>query len=161
MGLTVFDVDDDGDTDIFQSNDHQPNFLFQNTGNGFEEVGVRSGVAVNSEGRATGSMHGTIGDINGDGLIDILVTDLKYGSLYRHIGGGVFEDLTLSSGIASHFQGIGGWAAALFDFDNDGDLDIFSANGAAEELILQPPLLLENDGNGRFQNIGKTSVKLF
>ncbi len=161
MGLTVFDVDDDGDIDIFQSNDHQPNFLFQNTGNYFEEVGVPSGVAVNSEGSATGSMHGTIGDINGDGLIDMLVTDLKYGSLYRNTGAGVFEDITFTSGIATHFKGIGGWAAALFDFDNDGDLDIFSANGTAEELILQPPLLLENDGNGRFQNIGDKSGSYF
>ncbi len=161
MGLTAFDVDDDGDLDIFQSNDHQPNFLFQNAGNYFEEVGVLSGVAVNSEGSATGSMHGTIGDVNGDGLVDILVTDLKYGSLYRNTGGGIFQDITFASGIGSHFKGIGGWAAALFDFDNDGDLDIFSANGTAEELILQPPLLLENDGNGRFHNIGKKSGSYF
>jgi len=155
MGLTVFDVDNDRDLDIFQSNDHQLNFLFINEDNAFKEVGVPNGVAVNNEGKATGSMHGTLGDINGDGLLDILVTDLRYGSLYQNIGQGVFKDVTISSGVASHFKGKGGWAALLADFDNDGDLDIFSANGTAEELILQPPLLLENNGNGHFKNSGK------
>jgi hypothetical protein len=56
--------------------------------------------------------------------------------------------------VARAFNGKGEWGAALFDFDNDGDLDIFSANGTAEELILQYPLLLENDGTGRFTDVG-------
>ena len=154
MGLTVFDMDEDGDMDLLQSNDHQPNFLFKNQQGKFEEVGIRSGVAVNSDGQATGSMHGTLGDVDGDGLIDILVTDLKYGSLYQNIGQGIFKDITFFSGIATHFKGKGGWAASLSDFDKDGDLDIFSANGTAEELILQPPLLLENTGKGKFVNSG-------
>ena len=154
MGLTVFDVDDDGDMDILQSNDHQPNFLFVNEGGKFKEAGVLRGVAVNSDGQATGSMHGTLGDVNGDGLTDILVTDLKYGSLYQSTGRGIFKDITAASGIATHFKGKGGWGANLADFDNDGDLDIFSANGTAEELILQPPLMLENTGKGRFVNSG-------
>jgi hypothetical protein len=154
MGLTVFDVDEDGDLDLLQSNDHQPNFLFRNQHGKFQEVGISSGVAVNSDGQATGSMHGTLGDVNGDGLIDILVTDLKYGSLYQNIGKGIFKDITFISGIATHFRGKGGWAASLADFDNDGDLDIFSANGTAEELILQLPLLLENTGEGKFVNSG-------
>jgi hypothetical protein len=161
MGLTVFDVDLDGDMDIFQSNDHQPNFLFSNDNGKFKEIGIPSGVAVNSKGQATGSMHGTVGDVNGDGLLDILVTDLKYGALYQNIGAGVFRDMTEANGIATHFRGKGGWAAALADFDNDGDLDIFSANGTAEELILQPPLLLENTGKGRFINSGNQSGPYF
>jgi len=155
MGLTVFDYDDDGDLDLFQGNDHQSNFLFRNDGNGkFQEKAVASGVAVNDRGKTTGSMHGSIGDIDGDGLIDLLVTDLRHGALYRNLGNGLFEDITEKSGAASAFAGKGAWAAALFDYDNDGDLDIFSANGVAEELIEQSPLLLENNGNGRFQNIG-------
>ena len=161
MGITVLDYDSDGDLDIFQSNDHQPNFLFSNEKNGFKEVGVPSGVAVNSSGNPTGSMHGTIGDINNDGLVDILVTDLKYGSLYQGIGGGVFKDVTELSGAATHFKGKGGWGAMLSDFDNDGDLDIFSANGTAEELILQPPLLLENTGSGKYVNNGKSWGRYF
>ena len=155
MGLTVFDYDDDGDMDLFQGNDHQMNFLFRNEGNNtFSEVALPSGVAGNDQGDPTGSMHGSIGDVDGDGLIDLLVTDLKYGALYKNLGSGVFEDITQRSGIADVFLGKGEWAAALFDFDNDGDLDIFSANGTAEELILQPPLLLENNGTARFKNSG-------
>ena len=155
MGLTLFDYDDDGDLDLFQGNDHQMNFLFRNNGNGiFKEVGQASGVAVNDQGIPTGSMHGSIGDIDGDGLIDLLVVDLRYGALYRNLGNGIFEDITETSGVCAELAGKGAWAAALFDFDNDSDLDLFSANGTAEELILQPPLLMENDGSGRFRNIG-------
>ena len=155
MGLTVFDYDDDGDMDLFQGNDHQLNFLFRNDGDGtFAEVGEEAGVAANDRGIPTGSMHGSIGDVDGDGRIDLLVTDLRYGALYRNLGDGTFEDITERSGVARAFNGRGEWGAALFDFDNDGDLDIFSANGTAEELVLQYPLLLENDGTGRFHDVG-------
>jgi len=161
MGLTVFDYDDDGDLDIFQANDHQMNYLFRNANGTYKEFGVASGIAANSQGKMTGSMHGTIGDIDGDGLIDILVTDLKYGSLYRNLGNGLFEDITESSGIAMSMAGKGSWGASLFDYDNDGDLDIIAANGTAEELILQYPLLLENDGKGHFKNIGEEHGSYF
>jgi hypothetical protein len=154
MGLTVFDYDDDGDLDLFQGNDHQMNFLFRNDGGVFTEVAQASGVAGNDQGLPTGSMHGSIGDVDGDGLTDLLVTDLRHGALYRNRGDGTFEDITERSGVARVFRGKGEWAAALFDYDNDGDLDIFSANGTAEELVLQYPLLLENDGTGRFRDVG-------
>jgi enediyne biosynthesis protein E4 len=156
MGLTVFDYEEDGDLDLFQGNDHQENFLFRNNSNGtFTEVALKAGVAVNDKGIPTGSMHGSIGDVDGDGLIDLLVTDLRYGALYRNTGNGLFEDITSRSGVATVFSGKGEWGAILFDYDNDGDLDIFSANGTAEELILQPQLLLENDGHGNFRDIGR------
>ena len=106
-------------------------------------------------------MHGSIGDVDGDGLIDLLVTDLKYGALYRNRGNGVYEDITRSSGVSDFFLGKGEWAAMLFDYDNDGDLDIFTANGTAEELKLQLPLLLENDGHGNFTNIGPEVSQYF
>jgi hypothetical protein len=155
MGLTVFDYDQDGDLDLFQGNDHQANFMFNNEQATFTDVAVEIGVAVNSRGIPTGSMHGAIGDVDGDGYIDILVPDLRYGALYRNLGNGTYEDITDQSGIATAFAGKGQWASALFDYDNDGDLDIFSANGTAEELILQYPLLMENDGTGNFTDTGK------
>jgi hypothetical protein len=161
MGLTVFDYDDDGDLDIFQANDHQMNFLFRNDKGKYKDVGLASGVAVNSQGDITGSMHATLGDVDGDGLIDIFVSDLKYGALYHNLGNGLYEDITESSGIARLMDRKGGWGAALYDYDNDGDLDLITANGTAEELILQYPLLLENDGKGQFKDIGKAHGAYF
>ena len=161
MGLTVFDYDNDGDLDIFQANDHQMNFLFRNDNGSYKEFGVASGVAVNSNGNTTGSMHGTAGDVDGDGLIDILVGDLKYGALYRNLGNGLFEDITESSGVAIAMSGKGSWGTSFLDYDNDGDLDIIAANGTAEELILQYPLLLENDGNGNFKDVGQNHGSYF
>lgn len=154
MGLTVYDYDDDDDLDIFQANDHQLNFLFRNDNGSYREVAVESGVAANSHGIGTGSMHASIGDIDGDGLIDILVSDLDYGALYHNIGHGIFVDISEESGIAGAMEGKSSWGAQLFDYDNDGDVDIVAANGTAEELILQYPLLLENDGKGHFKNVG-------
>lgn len=155
MGLTVFDFDQDTDLDIFQGNDHQPNFMFRNEGTGvFSEVAVPAGMAVNDLGKPTGSMHGTPADFNGDGLIDLLVTDLEHGSYYKNSGNGLYEDCSTSSGIAKTFIDKGTWGAAAVDFDNDGDVDIFAATGTAEELIEQLPVLLENDGNGNFQDAG-------
>jgi hypothetical protein len=161
MGLTVFDFDEDGDMDIFQGNDHQMNFLFRNDNGSYKNVAIESGVAANDQGLPTGSMHGSVGDIDGDGLIDLLVTDLRHGALYRNLGNGLFEDISGISGISGYFAGKGQWGAQLFDYDNDGDLDIFTANGTAEELILQYPLLLENDGKGKFRNIGKETSSYF
>ncbi|MBT6005837.1 MAG: VCBS repeat-containing protein, partial [Prolixibacteraceae bacterium] len=120
MGITIFDYDNDDDLDIFQGNDHQLNFLFRNDNQKYTDVAIASGVAANSHGVPTGSMHGSIGDIDGDGLIDLLVTDLRYGAMYRNIGNGLFEDITEKSGIASAFAGKGAWGAAFFDYDNDG-----------------------------------------
>lgn len=161
MGLTIFDYDDDGDLDIFQANDHQMNYLFQNDKGNYKDVGVAVGVAANSQGNATGSMHATLGDIDGDGLVDIFVSDLKYGALYHNMGNGLYEDITESSGVARFMDKKGGWGASLFDFDNDGDLDLITANGTAEELILQYPLLLENDGSGNFKDVGQLHGEYF
>ena len=161
MGLTIYDYDDDGDIDIFQANDHHFNYLFRNDKSLYTEVGVSSGVAANTKGIGTGSMHGSIADVDGDGLIDILVSDLEYGALYRKMGNGLFEDIIGKSGIDRYLSGKGSWTGIFFDYDNDGDQDIISANGTAEELILQYPLLLENDGKGNFRDAGQEKGDYF
>jgi enediyne biosynthesis protein E4 len=162
MGVTVFDCDGDGRLDIFQANDHQPNFLFRNLGKGiFEETGVKAGVAVNLDGVGTGHMHASLGDIDGDGLLDIFVTDLSYQSLYRAIGPGLFEDVTERSGIRRLMDGAESWGGGLYDFDNDGDLDIFAANGGADTLVEKRPTLLVNDGAGHFTDASAGAGEYF
>ncbi len=162
MGLTVFDCDGDGLLDIFQANDHQPNFLFRNLGKGvFEEIGVEAGVAVNLAGVGTGHMHGSLGDVDGDGLLDILVTDLSYQSLYRAIGPCRFEDIVEKSGIRRLMDGAESWGGGLHDFDNDGDLDLFAANGGADTLLEKRPTLLVNDGAGHFTDAADTAGPYF
>jgi enediyne biosynthesis protein E4 len=151
MGLTVYDCDGDGLLDVFQANDHQPNFLFHNQGGGkFRDISAEAGVAVNVDGVGTGHMHGSLGDVDGDGLVDIFVTDLSYQSLYRAIGPGRFEDIVEQSGIRRLMNGAESWGAGLYDFDNDGDLDVFAANGGADTLVEKRPTLLVNDGKGHF-----------
>jgi len=151
MGLTVYDCDEDGLLDIFQANDHQPNSLFRNLGGGaFRDIAAEAGVAVNLDGVGTGHMHGSLGDVDGDGLLDIFVTDLSYQSLYRAIGPGRFEDIVERSGIRRLMNGAESWGAGLHDFDNDGNLDVFAANGGADTLVEKRPTLLVGDGRGHF-----------
>ncbi len=161
MGLTILDFDNDGNLDIFQANDHQLNFLFRKENDRYPELAIKAGVASNTDGIGTGSMHGTPGDIDCDGFIDILVTDLEHGALYRNLGNGLFEDVSVRSGLARFLKGKGGWGSAFIDYDNDGDLDIVIATGNGEELVLQYPLFLENDGNGNFRDAGKTLSSYF
>ena len=153
MGITVLDFDADGQLDIFQGNDHQPNSLWRANGDGtYEDIGFRAGVAVNDSGLGTGSMHGSPGDVDGDGLLDLLVVDLRHGSLYRRTGPLSFEDVTWSSGVGALLDGLGQWGAGLHDLDLDGDLDLFTTNGVAHILVEQAPALAVNDGRGHFSD---------
>jgi enediyne biosynthesis protein E4 len=162
MGLTVFDYDGDGYLDVFQGNDHQENFLFHRERDGsFVEVARTAGVTVNDAGHPTGSMHGSIGDVDGDGQVDLMVVDLEYGALYRNLGNGLFADITAASGLKQAFLGKGAWGAALFDYDNDGDLDVYSANGVADWLEEQDQLLAENTGQGQFHDVGRQRGEYF
>jgi len=79
----------------------------------FDEVAISSGVAGNSQGKGDGFQHGSIGDLDGDGFLDIMIVDLEYGSLYRSLGNGLFEDITEKSGLAGVLAGKGSWGAAL------------------------------------------------
>jgi len=102
MSVLASDFDDDGWTDIFVANDESANFLWRNDGAGsFEEIAERAGVAYGVSGDATAAMTADRGDCDGDGLLDMVVTDTAYGSLYRGAGAGVFVDEVFQSGIAT------------------------------------------------------------
>ena len=153
MSVSAFDCDNDGDTDLYVSNDATPNLLWVNDGKGrFKDAALRAGVAFNALGEAAGSMAAAIGDCNGDGLSDILVTRLGYGSLYLGTPQGIYDDRMMASGLGSLTAQFVGWGGSFLDFDNDGDLDIFIANGDAHYLVGWESLLLENQGDCRYRN---------
>ena len=95
-------------------------------------------------------MTATIGDCNGDLIPDILVSRLGYGSLYVGSTNKVFSDQMLTSGLGALTAQYVGWGSNFLDFDNDGDLDVFIANGDAHHLVGWESLLLENSGDGHF-----------
>lgn len=162
MSVAVFDHNNDGAPDLYLSNDGTPNLLLVNDGKGhFKDVGPQAGVAFNAMGEAAGSMAATIGDCNGDGQEDILVTRLGYGSLYMGSPKGLFDDRMMAAGLGSLTAQFVGWGGCFLDFDNGGSLDIFIANGDAHYLVGWESLLLENRGDGTFADAAKKGGAYF
>ncbi len=136
LGLAIADLDDDGKLDLFVANDAAPNFLFRNLGGlKFEEVGVASGVAYDSAGRATASMGVVAEDLDGDGRIDLFHTNFinEPNTLLRNLGGGLFQDETARAGLDANGRAFTGFGANAIDADNDGLLDLFLANGHVDD----------------------------
>lgn len=132
FGVVFADLDDDGWPDIYVANDSVPNLLFRNQRNGtFVEEGLLAGVAVSGSGRAQAGMGVHAGDYNGDGLLDLVVTNFSHDhtTLYENGPPGVFTDVSYPSGVASTAGPYLGWGVGLVDLDNDGRLDLFVANG--------------------------------
>ena len=160
-GLDVVGSDFDGDgwIDIFVANDSTPNFLYHNNGNGtFSEIGFESGTALDKNGNEQGCMGVTLGDYNHDGLLDLFITnfDDEYNVLYRNAGRGSFVDVSYESGVAMISLPYVGWGTKFFDYDNDGWLDLFVANGHAypqRDRYRQRKLLHRNNRDGTFSEV--------
>lgn len=162
MSVCAFDYELDGDSDFYLCNDSTPNTLFVNDGQGrFTEQAVAAGVAYNALGEAAGSMTAAVGDLNGDGLPDLFVSRLGYGSLYLATSARRFRDQMMASGLGQITARYVGWGVNFLDFDNDGDLDIFLANGDAHRLVGRESLLLVNDGAGRFTDARQAGGAVF
>ena len=167
LGIVSGDYDDDGLPDIFVANDTTPNFLFHNEGRGvFKEVALPSGVAVAADGRPRAGMGTDFGDYDGDGDLDLFVTnhEMEAHTLFRNLGKGLFEDVTFPSGVGPPTLPFVGFGAGFLDIDNDTDLDLVIVNGhvmnsashfrpGAKEA--QRNLLLRNEGNGRFRDVSR------
>ena len=97
-------------------------------------------------------MGAAVGDCNGDGLPDLLVTRFGNASLYINSSKGLFDDRIAASGILNVSAQYVGWGGSFIDFDNDGDLDVFIANGSPHFMKGMPSLLLENQGDATFVN---------
>lgn len=154
MGVGAADYDDDGFVDIYVANDHTVNFLWHNNqGKGFTDLGVMSGTGFSQSGEATVSMSVDFADYNGDELLDMFISDDNYCSLYMNLGNGVFSDKSYYSGISVASGQFVGWSSSFFDYDNDGDVDIFKSNGELKHTYGQEDQLFENIGDGKFKDI--------
>jgi tetratricopeptide (TPR) repeat protein len=132
LGVVAADLDDDGRIDLFVANDSTANFLFRNLGGWrFEEVGHSAGVAANAGGGYQAGMGIACGDLDGDGRPDLAVTNF-YGqstTFFRNLGQGLFTDHTAAIGLAAPSRYRLGFGAAFLDVNNDGWLDLVTANG--------------------------------
>jgi hypothetical protein len=159
------DLDDDGWLDLVVANDSTPNYLYRNRHDGtFEDVSYFSGFAVNEEGRAQASMGIGVGDYNRDGKLDLFVTTFSddYKTLYRNDGGANFTDVSFRAGLGTATIPFLAWGCGFLDFDNDGLLDIFIANGHVYPVAdraewgttwAERPQLFRNLDGSKFQEV--------
>lgn len=168
MAVMAWDYDSDSDLDVFVCNDGKPNFLFQNDGKGnFKDVAVIAGLAYDFNGKANSSMGVDLGDYDGDGRLDLFVTDYQseLPVLYRSLPGGFYEDATTSARIDGDLFAHVHWGTSFADFDNDGHSDLFVACGHFDPIELIDDrtakkvsnYLLRNQGNGTFQNVAQAA----
>ena len=156
MGVTAADFDGDGWPDIYVANDKTENFLFRNKHDGtFEEVAADLGVAYGQNGEMTSSMGPVFADIDGDGRLDLWVTDSKFDRLMRNAGRQGFEDISARSGISAATGQYVSWGSGIYDFDNDGWLDILVFHGGLIQMVPQEHSLYRGLGNGNFADVSR------
>lgn len=167
LAAAVLDFDSDGWPDLFVANDTQPNKLYRNNHNGtFTEKGLSAGIAFGEDGVARGAMGVDTGDYDRSGRPHLLIGNFSNQmlGLYHNEGNGLFVDEAPRSAVGRASLLSLTFGAFFFDFDLDGWLDIFTANGHIEEEIgrvqpkvqfRQPPLLFRNQGNGKFTDVSK------
>ena len=170
-GVVATDINNDGWMDLFVSNDTVGNFLWQNGGGKFEEIGLPADVAYSADGRARSGMGVDSADFDQDGWMDIFVAniDQEIFSLYKNNRDGTFDDVAMNVGIGMATRWMSGWGLKFLDYDNDGNLDLFLSNGFPDDLVsefsqqvtFQEPLLLfHNEGNS-FKNVSAQSGPVF
>ena len=167
LGIAVLDYDRDGWPDLFIANDTQPNKLYRNNRNGtFTEEGLRAGVAYGEDGAARGAMGTDAADYDRSGRPHLLVGNFSNQmlGLYHNEGNGLFVDEAPRSTVGRASLLCLAFGVFFFDYDLDGYLDLYAANGHIEEEIgrVQPkvqfkqvPLLFRNLGNKRFEDVTK------
>jgi hypothetical protein len=156
MGVTAADFDNDGWDDIYVSNDRTENFLFHNKHDGtFEEIGSDTGTAFGQNGESTSSMGPVFADFEGRGVLDLWVTDGHYNRLLHNMGKQGFEDIGASNGVSQTNGQYVSWGTGVYDFDNDGLLDILIFHGGLIHLIPQEHTLFRGLGEGKFADVSE------
>ncbi|WP_263385177.1 CRTAC1 family protein [Granulicella arctica] len=165
LGIALLDFDEDGWMDLFVANDTQPNKLYRNNHNGtFTESSFSAGVAFSDAGKPRAGMGADAGDYNGSGRQSLLIGNFTNESLalYSNDGSGLFTDMSATSGISAPSASSLTFSAFFFDYDLDGLLDIFAANGhVADDVSVtqptvkyaEPSLLFRNRGAGHFEDV--------
>ena len=171
-GAVATDINNDGWMDLFVANDTTANFLFANRGGTrFEEIGFTSGVAYGEGGKARSGMGVDSADFDQDGWMDLFVTDLNhelYG-FYLNKHDETFDDIAGPTGIANASKLMSGWGVKFLDYDNDGNVDLFIANGHPDDLIekiydnvaYREPLLLFHNTGRELRNVSLESGPAF
>jgi hypothetical protein len=157
MSVAFADYDQDGFPDVFVTNDNMPNFLFHNKGDGtFEEVALLSGTALRDDGKAVASMGVEFKDYDNDGLPDLFVTALAGETfpLFHNAGKGNFTDATYRSQLGALTLKHSGWGLGLFDFNNDGWKDLFTANSHVNDRVELFEAAVYKEKNSVFANAG-------
>ena len=174
LGVVCGDVDNDGDTDIFVANDTTPNFLYLNDSNArikMTEDALFAGVALSEEGRAYSGMGANLGDFDNDGYLDIVITNFQdqTNSLYHNAQSGFFNEVSFAKGVGEKSLRYLAWGVDFVDFNNDGWLDLFVANGHLDDNIAeidpigtyaQPNQLFLNNGGVNFEESIDMAVKI-
>jgi len=167
LGVVIADLDDDNLPDIFVANDGDANQFWKNLGNGrFSEQALAAGTAVNRHGQMEAGMGIGLADYNDDGRWDLFLSHLdgESNTLYRNLGDGLFVDDTAAAGLLVPSLPFTGFGTGFADFDLDGRLDLFVANGAVrveEEQrdsgidypLRQTDLVFRNLDGRRFANV--------
>ena len=171
-GVVATDINNDGWMDLFVANDTVANFLFANRGKGrFEEIALRAGVGYSADGRERSGMGIDSADYDQDGWMDLFVSNLDHEmySIYHNNHDESFDDMALGTGLGQTTLLMSGWGLKFFDYNNDGNLDLFLANGhpddkiesiAADVFYEEPLLLFRNNGKG-WENVSVQSGPIF
>ncbi len=156
MGVTSADFDGDGWPDIYVANDKTENFLFRNKHDGtFEEIATQAEVAYGQDGESTSAMGPVFVDFDGDGNLDLWVTDSKYNRLMRNTGKKQFDDMGPTSGIAQANAQYVSWGSGFKDFDNDGWPDVLIFHGGLIHMVPQEHSLFRALGKGKFEDVSR------
>jgi enediyne biosynthesis protein E4 len=158
MGVTAADFDGDGYPDIYVANDKTENFLFRNKRDGsFEETAGDLGVAYGQNGEMTSAMGPIFADIEKNGRPDLWVSDSKYNRLLRNTGANGFEDISAATGISALSGQYVSWGSGIFDFDNDGLLDILIFHGGLVHMVPQEHSVFRGIGEGKFVDVSSAA----